>query len=105
MNVKKKYKKIGNKKEIYIDVKTDKNKYVKSIIYIYIYIYLEKKIGININYVANDVVMRWRNRSSAVINVTLQILVQFDEHNFLWLNLSKILHFLFFKTKRERKYK
>ena len=33
--------KIGNKKEIYIDVKTDKDEYVKLIIlYIYIYIYL-----------------------------------------------------------------
>ena len=33
MNVKKKnYRKIGNKKEIYIDVKTDKDEYVKSII-------------------------------------------------------------------------
>ena len=38
---KKNYKKIGNEKEIYIDVKTDKDEYVKSIIYfIYIYIYL-----------------------------------------------------------------
>ena len=48
MNIKK-YRKIGNKKEIYIDVKTDKNEYVKSIIYlyIYIYIYIVKKIGIN----------------------------------------------------------
>ena len=35
---KKNYKKIGNKKEIYKDVKTDKDEYVKSIIYIYIYI-------------------------------------------------------------------
>ena len=41
MNVKKKnYRKIGNKKEIYKDVKTDKDEYVKSIIYIYIYIYI-----------------------------------------------------------------
>ena len=76
MNVKKNYRKIENKKEIYIDVKTDKDEYVKSIIYIYIYIYIfVKKIGININYVANDVVMRWRNRSSAVINATFQLLV------------------------------
>ena len=43
-------------------------------IYIYIYIFV-KKIGINNNYVANDVVMRWRNRSSAAINATLQLLV------------------------------
>ena len=34
---KKNYRKIGNKKEIYIDVKTDKNKYVKSIIYLYFF--------------------------------------------------------------------
>ena len=41
VNVKKKnYRKIGNKKEIYIDVKIDKDEYVKSIIYLYIYIYL-----------------------------------------------------------------
>ena len=37
---KKNYRKIGNKKEIYIDVKTDKDEYVKSIIYIYIYIFV-----------------------------------------------------------------
>ena len=35
----KKYRKIEDKKEIYIDVKIDKDKYVKSIIYLYIYIY------------------------------------------------------------------
>ena len=29
----KNYRKIGNKKEIYIDVKTNKDEYVKSIIY------------------------------------------------------------------------
>ena len=44
---KKNYRKIGNKKEIYIDVKTDKDEYVKSIIYlcvcVYIYIYICKK--------------------------------------------------------------
>ena len=43
VNVKKNYRKIGNKKKyiyIYIDVKTDKNEYVKSIIYIYIYIFI-----------------------------------------------------------------
>ena len=40
MNVKKNYRKIGNKKEIYIDVKIDKNEYVKLKIYLYIYIYL-----------------------------------------------------------------
>ena len=39
MNVKKKNcKKIENKKEIYIDIKTGKIEYVKLIIYIYIYI-------------------------------------------------------------------
>ena len=37
---KKNCKKIENKKEIYIDIKTGKNEYVKLIIYIYIYIYL-----------------------------------------------------------------
>ena len=64
------------KKEIYIDVKIDKDEYVKSIIYLYIYIYIfVKKIGININYVANDMVMRWRNKSSSAINATLQLLV------------------------------
>ena len=31
------YRKIGNKKEIYIDVKTNKDEYVKSIIYLYIF--------------------------------------------------------------------
>ena len=46
MNVKKNYRKIGNKKEIYIDVKTDKDEYVKLVIYLYIYIFV-KKIGIN----------------------------------------------------------
>ena len=35
---KKNYRQIGNKKEIYIDVKIDKDEYVKLIIYIYIYI-------------------------------------------------------------------
>ena len=49
--------------------KTDKNEYVKLIIYLYIYIV--KKIGINNNYVVNDVMMRWRNKSSTAINVTL----------------------------------
>ena len=43
MNVKKNYRKIGNKTEIYIDVKIDKDGYVKSIIYLYIYIYICKK--------------------------------------------------------------
>ena len=33
---KKNYKKIRNKKEIYIDVKTNKDEYVKSIIYLYV---------------------------------------------------------------------
>ena len=46
MKVKKIYRKIGNKKEIYIDVKTDKDEYVKLIIYLYIY-FFGKKIGIN----------------------------------------------------------
>ena len=34
---KKNYRKIGNKKEIYIDVKTDKYEYVKSIVYLYVF--------------------------------------------------------------------
>ena len=33
----KKYRKIEDKKEIYIDVKTDKDEYVKSIIYLYFF--------------------------------------------------------------------
>ena len=79
MNVKKIIGKLEIKKKkkiyiyIYIDVKTDKNEYVKSIIYLYIFFC--KKIGINNNYVANDVAMRLLNRSSAAINVTLQLLV------------------------------
>ena len=44
MNAKKNYRKIGNKKEIHIDVKTDKDEYVKIIIYLYFFV---KKIGIN----------------------------------------------------------
>ena len=47
MDVKKNYRTIGNKKEIYIDVKIDKNEYVKSIIYLYIhtfiYLFVKKK--------------------------------------------------------------
>ena len=46
MNVKKIYRRIGNKKEIYIHVKTDKDEYVKLIIYLYIF-FFGKKIGIN----------------------------------------------------------
>ena len=34
---KKNYRKIENKKEIQIDIKIDKDEYVKSIIYLYIY--------------------------------------------------------------------
>ena len=56
-------------KTIYIYVKTDKDEYVKSIIYLYFF--CKKKIGINNNYV----VIRWRNRSSVVINTTLQLFV------------------------------
>ena len=75
MNVKKKnYRKIGNKKEIYIDVKTNKDENVKLIIYLYIYIFVKKK-RINNNYVANGVAMRWRNRSLTTINTMLQLLV------------------------------
>ena len=46
MNVKKIIRKLGKKKNIYIyiDVKTDKDEYVKLIIYLY---YFLKKIGIN----------------------------------------------------------
>ena len=49
MNVKKIIGKLEIKmKYIYIDVKTNKDEYVKSIIYLYIYIYiLGKKKGIN----------------------------------------------------------
>ena len=43
MNVKKMIRKLGKKN---IDVKNDKDEYVKSIIYLYIYIFC-KKIGIN----------------------------------------------------------
>ena len=59
---------------IYIDVKTNKDEYVKLIIYLYFFC---KKKGIkkNNNYVANDVAMRWCNKSLVVINVMLQLLV------------------------------
>ena len=86
VNVKKNYRKIGNKKEIYIyiyiDVKTDKNEYVKLIIYLYFFC---KKKGIkkNNNYVANDVAMRWRNRSSTAINATLHLLVIY-KYRYRW---------------------
>ena len=53
VNVKKLYENWKKKKNIYIDVKTDKDEYVKLIIYFYIY--CKKK---NNNYVA----MRWCNR-------------------------------------------
>ena len=43
MNVKKNYRKIGNKKEIYIDVKTDIDEYVRSLIFFFFC----KKKGIN----------------------------------------------------------
>ena len=76
VNVKKIYRKIGNKKEIYIYiyiyVKIDKDEYVKLIIYLYIFFKKNKR---NNNYVANDVAIRWRNRSLTAINVTLQLLV------------------------------
>ena len=79
MNVNKIIGKLEIKKEIYIDVKTDKDEYVKSIIYLYIYIYIYiyicKKKGINNNYVVNDMAMIWRNRSSAAINPMLKLLV------------------------------
>ena len=52
-------------------VKTDKDEYVKLIIYLYIFCKKKK----NNNYVANDVAMRWRNRSLVAINATLQLLV------------------------------
>ena len=42
MNVKKNYRKIGNKKEIYKDIKTDKDEYVKSKS-IYIFFFVKKK--------------------------------------------------------------
>ena len=70
MNVKKNYRKIGNKKNIYIyiDFKIDKDEYVKLIIYLYFFFWVKKK---NNNYVAK----RWRNRGSAAINAMLQLLV------------------------------
>ena len=43
MNEKKNYRKIGNKKEIYINVKTEKDVYVKLIIYLYIFFVKKKK--------------------------------------------------------------
>ena len=43
MNVKKNYRKIGNKKEIYIGVKTNKNEYVKLIIYFFFFVKKKKK--------------------------------------------------------------
>ena len=57
---------------IYIYVKTDKDEYVKLIIYLYIFLKKNKR---NNNYVANDVAIRWRNRSLTAINATLQLLV------------------------------
>ena len=57
MNEKKNYRKIGNKKEIYINVKTEKDVYVKLIIYLYIF-FCKKKERINNNYVKNDVILR-----------------------------------------------
>ena len=59
---------------IYIDVKTNKDEYVKLIIYLYFFVKRKRKKKNN-NYVANDVAMRWRNRSSVAINTTLQLLV------------------------------
>ena len=70
MNVKKMIGKLGKKN---IDVKNDKDEYVKSIIYLYIY--FVKKIGINNNYVTNDMAMRWHSRSSEAINTMFQLLV------------------------------
>ena len=43
MNVKKNYRKIGNKKEIYIDIKTDKDEYVNLIIYLYNFFFVKKR--------------------------------------------------------------
>ena len=47
MNVKKIIRKLEIKKNIYIDVKTDKDEYVKT--RIYLYIFFVKKKGINNN--------------------------------------------------------
>ena len=43
----KNYRKIGNKKEIYIDVKTDKDEYVETRIYLYIFFVKKKRINNN----------------------------------------------------------
>ena len=51
---------------IYIDVKTNKDEYVKLIIYLYFFV--KKK---NNNYVANDVAMSWRNKNLVAINAAL----------------------------------
>jgi len=55
---KKNYRKIGNKKEIYIGIKTNKDEYVKLIIYLYIFFVKKKRNKKNNNYVTNDVVIR-----------------------------------------------
>ena len=53
----------------------------------------------------------WRDEKlKRMRNVGKSVNVKKNEYNlmstiFFYLNLSKILHFLFFKTKRERKYK
>ena len=54
-----------------------------------------------------DEKVKRRKKVGESVNVKKKKLVQFDEHDFFFffLNLSKILHFLFFKTKKERKYK
>ena len=72
MNVKKNYRKIGNKNDIYIyiDVKTNKDEYVKLIIYLYFFV-KKKRIKKNNNYVANDVAMSWRNKNLVAINAAL----------------------------------
>ena len=55
---------------IYIDVKTNKDEYVKLIIYLYFFV-KNKKIKKNNNYVANDVAMSWRNKNLVAINAAL----------------------------------
>ena len=73
MNIKNIIEKLEIKKKyIYIDVKTDKDEYVKLIIYIYIYIIKKIKKIINNNYVANNMAIRWCNKNFVVINITLQ---------------------------------
>ena len=55
---------------MYIDVKTNKEEYVKTIIYLYIYIYMVKKIKKikNNNFVANDVMQQKLNNNKCYVS-------------------------------------